>query len=361
MHAARRSVDAFLVATMFLLCALWGAQQVTIKLTAPDVAPIMQVALRSGISAALVALLLVLRGRRPSVRDGTWWPGLLAGTLFAAEFLFVAEGLRRTSASHMAVLVYTSPVFTAIGLHWTTRAERLRRGQWLGIAMAFGGIAAAFGGGWLHGGVSLRMIEGDLLGLLAGASWGATTVVVRSSALSDAAPSKTLLYQLAVGCILLLAAAVASGQVTQVTMTPVAWASLLFQGVVISFASYLAWFWLLRRYVAAGWTGRNSLLTPLEIAMRVIPLTRTATPANVPILQSELLGHWARINTPSSRLARPLSRNHPRLEPAGSAMAMTVSRVACATSITPIILVSVAKSASGKNTRSIPAMPLISQ
>ena len=262
MHAARRSVDAFLVATMFLLCALWGAQQVTIKLTAPDVAPIMQVALRSGISAALVALLLVLRGRRPSVRDGTWWPGLLAGTLFAAEFLFVAEGLRRTSASHMAVLVYTSPVFTAVGLHWTTRAERLRRRQWLGIGMAFGGIAVAFGGGWLHGGVSLQMLQGDLLGLLAGASWGATTVVVRGSALSDAAPSKTLLYQLAVGCILLLAAAVASGQVTQVTMTPVAWASLLFQGVVISFASYLAWFWLLRRYVASE-VSVFSFLSPL--------------------------------------------------------------------------------------------------
>jgi len=106
------------------------------------------------------------------------------------------------------------------------------------------------------------MLQGDALGVLAGAAWGATTVVVRGSALSDAAPSKTLLYQLAVGCVLLLAAALALGQATQVTMTRVAWTSLLFQGVVVSFASYLAWFWLLRRYLASR-VAVFSFMTPL--------------------------------------------------------------------------------------------------
>lgn len=251
MSAARKPLDRFVVTTMVLLCAIWGAQQVAIKLAAHDVVPIMQVGLRSGISAALVGLLMCRRGEKLSLRDGTLRPGLLAGALFAAEFLFVAEGLRHTSASHMAVLIYTSPIFTAIGLHFTIRSERLGRRQWLGIGMAFAGIAAAFAGGWLHSDVSLRIMWGDLLGVLAGAAWGATTVVIRGSALSEAAPSKTLLYQLAVGCVLLLGAAVVSGQATRVSMTAVAWTSLLFQGVVVSFASYLVWFWLLRRYVAS--------------------------------------------------------------------------------------------------------------
>jgi drug/metabolite transporter (DMT)-like permease len=249
--SARKPLDGFVVTTMILLCAIWGAQQVAIKLAAQDIVPIMQVALRSGISATLVALLMWFRREPLSLRDGTLRPGLVAGALFASEFLFLAEGLRHTSASHIAVLVYTSPIFTAIGLHLTVRSERLRRYQWLGIGLAFVGIAVAFAGGWLHAGVSLRMVWGDVLGVLAGAAWGATTVVIRSSALSEAAPSKTLLYQLAVGCVLLLAAAVASGQAPQVSMTGVAWTSLLFQGVVVSFASYLVWFWLLRRYVAS--------------------------------------------------------------------------------------------------------------
>ena len=262
MDATRKPLDGFVMATMALLCAIWGAQQVAIKLSANDVAPIMQVALRSGMSAALVCLLLWGRGERPWLRDGTLRPGLLAGALFAAEFLFVAEGLKRTSASHMAVLLYTSPVFTAIGLHWAIRAERLRRVQWLGIALAFTGIAVAFAGGWLRAGVSLQMLRGDALGVLAGAAWGATTVVVRASRLSEAAPARTLLYQLAVGFVLLLAAAVVTGQAAAVSMTRVAWASLLFQGVVVSFASYLAWFWLLRRYLASQ-VSVFSFMTPL--------------------------------------------------------------------------------------------------
>ncbi|WP_242342865.1 DMT family transporter [Anaeromyxobacter terrae] len=262
MSSTRKGLDGFVMATMVLLCAIWGAQQVAIKLAAHDVVPIMQVGLRSGMSALLVLLLMLARREDLSLRDGTLRPGVLAGALFAAEFLFVAEGLRRTSASHMAVLLYTSPIFTAVGLHFAVRAERLRRHQWLGIVVAFAGVAVAFAGGWLHGGVSTRMLVGDALGVLAGAAWGATTVVVRGSALSDAAPAKTLLYQLAVASVLLVGAAAISGQAAQVSLTPVAWTSLLFQGVVVSFASYLAWFWLLRRY-AASQVSVFSFLTPL--------------------------------------------------------------------------------------------------
>jgi drug/metabolite transporter (DMT)-like permease len=262
MGATRKGLDGFVMATMVLLCAIWGAQQVAIKLSAHDVVPIMQVGLRSGMSAVLVLLLTWIRGENLSVRDGTLRPGLVAGALFAAEFLFIAEGLRRTSASHMAVLLYTAPIFTAVGLHWAVRGERLRRRQWLGILLAFAGIAVAFAGGWVRGGISTEMLVGDALGVLAGAAWGATTVVVRRSALSEAAPAKTLLYQLAIAAPLLVGYAALSGQAAQVSLTRLAWASLLFQGVVVSFASYLAWFWLLRRYVATQ-ISVFSFLTPL--------------------------------------------------------------------------------------------------
>jgi drug/metabolite transporter (DMT)-like permease len=244
------------------LCAIWGAQQVAIKLAAGDVVPLMQVTLRSATSAALVALLGLVRGERLGLGAPTWRPGALAGVLFGVEFLLIAEGLRHTTASHMAVFLYTAPVFTALGLHALVRAERLGRRQWLGIAIAFSGIAVAFAGGWLAAGVDARMLWGDLLGVLAGAAWGATTVVVRASSLAEAPPSRTLFYQLAGGFLVLLVAAVATGQVGEVSLTPVAWASLVFQGVVVSFASYLAWFSLLRRYVVSR-VAVFSFLTPL--------------------------------------------------------------------------------------------------
>jgi drug/metabolite transporter (DMT)-like permease len=39
---------------MIGLCLIWGVQQVMIKWAAPDIAPVMQAAGRSGISALLV-------------------------------------------------------------------------------------------------------------------------------------------------------------------------------------------------------------------------------------------------------------------------------------------------------------------
>jgi drug/metabolite transporter (DMT)-like permease len=258
----RLPVDARATGLMVLLCAIWGAQQVAIKLAAEDVVPIMQVALRSGLSAALVGLLAWWSGDWRAWRRHTLRAGLLAGALFAAEFLFVAEGLRHTTASHMAVFLYTSPVFTALGLQWRLPAERLARLQWVGVAVAFGGIALAFGGGAWRGALSPELLWGDALGVMAGAAWAATTVVVRCSSLSEAPPAQTLLYQLLGGCVLLLAAALVSGQAGQVTWSGVAWASLLFQGVVVSFASYLAWFWLLRHYLASR-ISVFSFMTPL--------------------------------------------------------------------------------------------------
>jgi drug/metabolite transporter (DMT)-like permease len=279
MTAERRPVDGPATGLMVVLCALWGLQQVAIKVAAPDVAPVMQVALRSGLSAALVALWALLRRQPLPLLGPRLRPGLLAGVLFAGEFLFVAEGLRHTSASHMAVFLYTSPVFTALGLHLTVRAERLGRLQWVGIGVAFAGIALAFGGGLLGGGLGGGAILGDLLGVLAGAAWGATTVVVRRSALSEASPAQTLLYQLLVGCALLLAAAALTGQLGRVALTPVAWGSLLFQGVVVSFASYLAWFWLLRRYLATR-LSVFSFMTPLfGVTFGVLLLGEPLTPA----------------------------------------------------------------------------------
>ncbi|EOT12092.1 hypothetical protein L346_03120 [Pseudomonas aeruginosa MSH-10] len=258
----RKSADAFAFQTMLLLCVIWGIQQVTIKWAATDIAPVMQAAIRSGIAAALVGLLMCWRGGWEGLRQGTLGAGLLTGTLFALEFLFIALGLQYTTASHMSVFLYTAPIFSALGLHFLLPSERLRPLQWLGVAVCFGGIAVAFGGGLSWAEMDGRMLLGDAFGLLAGMSWGATTVAVRGTRLSEAPPSLTLFYQLFVACAGLLLIALFSGQFGEVRWTPVSTASVLFQGVVVSFASYFCWFWLLRCYLANN-LAIFSFMTPL--------------------------------------------------------------------------------------------------
>lgn len=258
----RRGADAFSFQVMVALCMTWGLQQVAIKLAAADIAPIMQASTRSGIAALLVALLMFWRGGWEGLRQGTWPAGLLSGVLFTLEFLFIALGLERTTAGHIAVFLYTSPIFSALGLHLLLPSERLRRMQWMGIGLCFAGIAVAFGGGISLAHMDSRMLTGDALGLLAGAAWGLTTVVIRGSKLSEAPAGLTLFYQLASAFVLLLLLALANGQVGHFHLTPLAVGSVLFQGVVVSFVSYFIWFWLLRRYLASN-LAVLSFMTPL--------------------------------------------------------------------------------------------------
>ncbi len=247
---------------MFFLCMIWGLQQVVLKAAAPDITPLFQISLRSGIAALLVGILMFVRGERLSLKDDIWRPGLLVGSLFALEFLFVGEGLRHASASHVVVFLYTAPLFAALGLHWKLPVERLQLFQWLGILLAFTGIAIAFiGRDSASAGVQMSSQWGDFLALLAGIAWGATTVVIRCSKLSTTSATQTLLYQLLGAFVLLMLAAIWLGQ-TGFKNTPLAWGSLLFHSLVVSFASFLVWFWLLRNYIASR-LGVFSFMTPL--------------------------------------------------------------------------------------------------
>ena len=262
MLETRKALDARALVIMIGLCLIWSMQQIVLKATAADFSPVLQIALRSGVASLLVALYMVVRGERISFSNGIWRPGLLTGALFASEYLFVGEGLRLTSASHIVVFLYTAPIFAALGLQWKLPSERLAPLQWMGIFLALAGIAAAF---ILRGASAkqnwIQVIGGDLLGLLGGIAWGATTVVIRSTGLSSLPPAQTLLYQLSGAFALLLPAALLMGQTT-FHSTPMVWAGFAFQSVLVSFASFLIWVWLLRHYLASR-LGVLSFMTPL--------------------------------------------------------------------------------------------------
>jgi drug/metabolite transporter (DMT)-like permease len=309
---ARKALDTRAVVLMLVLCLTWGLQQSVLKLAAPDIAPIMQIALRSGVAAVLVGLLMVWRKDAFSLADGTWRAGLAVGFLFALEFLLVSGALRFTSASHTAVFLYTAPIFAALGLHWKLPAERLKPLQWLGIALAFGGIAVAFLGRTpqnIPNEDATHMVLGDSLALFGGVSWAATTVVIRCTNLAKASASHTLLYQLVAAFVLLLLAATVLGQTT-FRATPLAWGSLVFQSLIVSFASFLVWFWLLKKYLASE-LGVFSFLTPLfGVAFGVWLLGESLEPSfaggAVLVLMGVLLVNthgWVR-----SRLARRASQ-----------------------------------------------------
>lgn len=260
--SSRKNIDTMAISIVTVICLIWGLQQVFVKAVASDMSPVLQIALRSGIAAFLLAIIMLYRRDKLVCKD-TYKSGLIAGGLFALEFYFVGEGLRHTTASHMVVFLYSAPIFVALALHFKVESEKLKPLQWLGISFAFIGIALTFlfRGEQVADKASPNMLLGDFFALLAAISWAATTVLVRTSNLAKASASQTLLYQLVVCFIVVLVAAILTGQ-TDYTLTTAVVGNLAFQGIIVSFVSLLLWFWLLRQY-SASQLGVFTFMTPL--------------------------------------------------------------------------------------------------
>ena len=87
-------------------------------------------------------------------------------------------------------------------------------------------------------------------------------MVIRVTSLARIEATRVLFYQLAVSAALLPLVSRALGEPGVIAFSPVGVASLVYQYVVVAFASYLTWFWLLTRYLG-GRLSVFAFLTPL--------------------------------------------------------------------------------------------------
>ena len=255
-------LDRVAVAGLLLCCLLWGLNQVAAKAALTEIGPLWQSGLRSLVAAVLVWLWAALRGIPLFERDGSLKGGLLAGTLFGLEFACIFIGLQYTTASRMVVFIYLSPFVVALGMPFISPSEKLSPRQLGGLALAFSAVAWAFAEGFGKRSGSDMQWFGDTLGLLSALLWGGTTLAIRGTRLAAASAEKTLLYQLGISGLGLTLAALALGE-----PAPLDWSLRLtglfgFQAVIVSFASYLLWFWMIRHYPATR-LASFTLATPL--------------------------------------------------------------------------------------------------
>ena len=246
----KNHLDGLAVGLLLVCCLFWGFQQVLVKATVAEVPPVYQAWLRFTLAAGLIWGWCRWRGVPLFQRDGSLRYGLLAGLLFAGEFACIYQGLQFTTASRLTVFIYTSPFWVALVLPRFLPSERLQRGQWVGLVLAFVGVLAALAEGLGHADALPRQWLGDLMGLGGGLMWGLTTVVLRSTPLGRVAPEKQLFYQVGVSVLALPLLSLALGEVWSASLSPFALGSLAVQAGIGAFASYLCWMWLLGHYPA---------------------------------------------------------------------------------------------------------------
>ncbi|MGI6853245.1 DMT family transporter [Mesorhizobium sp. 1B3] len=254
----RDNIDAAAVALLLLLTFSWGLNGVAGKVANTGYNPIFLTVARSGIAAVLVFAWCRFRGVALFERDGTLWPGILAGLLFGAEFVLIFIGLDYTSVARSALMVNTMPFWVLLGAHFLL-GERMSLAKLGGLVLAFAGVVVVFSDGLSLPGP--EAIKGDLMSLCAGVFWAATTIVIKASKLSRASAEKMLLYQLVVSAVVILPLIPLAGPVLR-DVSSLATGALVFQAVYVVAFTYILWFWMMRRYPAAGLSS-FAFLTPV--------------------------------------------------------------------------------------------------
>jgi drug/metabolite transporter (DMT)-like permease len=257
--SAERPLSPGAAALMLMVCVSWGFNQIAVKLALPDIPPMLQAAIRSAGALPVLLLIARLRGVKMFERDGTLGAGLFAGLLFGLEFVMVYRGLLLTSASRAVVFLYTAPFFVALG-SYQFLGERLRASQWAGLGLSFAGVALAIG--VPQADVDANVLLGDLLVVVGGALWAATTLLVKGTSLLRVAPEKALGYQVAVSIPILALAAWISGETLTRVPSPLVLLLMVYQAVWVVGLTFLIWFGLVKTYSASKLSA-FTFITPL--------------------------------------------------------------------------------------------------
>jgi len=246
---AKSHMDRFGAGALVTIFLILAVNQVVIKLTNQGLQPVFAASLRSVGAVFVIGAWMWARGVRLDFARGIVGPGILAGLIFAAEFICLFVALDLTTVTRVSVIFYSMPVWMALVAHFVLPGERLTPVKSAGLALAFGGVTWAILDRSGAGGDASLL--GDLAALAAALGWMGVSLSARVTRLRELGPEMQMMWQVVVSAPVMLIAAVFFGPFIR-DLQPVHWLGLAYQTVFVATGAFMAWFWLLKRYKASS-------------------------------------------------------------------------------------------------------------
>lgn len=130
----------------------------------------------AGLRSVIAALFLI--AVLPDARKDWNWRSALVGTTFVTSLLLYVLANKETTAANVIFLISASPVYVLLLSPWLLK-ERLRRRDFLTVAMMIGGLSLFFVAPQVQQATAPNPFLGNLLGVLAGVSWAFTVLGLR--------------------------------------------------------------------------------------------------------------------------------------------------------------------------------------
>jgi drug/metabolite transporter (DMT)-like permease len=246
---------------LLLMTLIWGSNFTAIKYSLEDLLPLSFNALRFTLASIvmLIAALLMRNGFKLAPGDGRrlFLLGLLGNTCYQSLFI---TGMAHTRAGNAALILATTPLFTAI-LGRIRKHEYFTRRGVVGLLLAFAGIVMIAVSG--HGEVSLgETVLGDSLLLASTVCWSVYTVGSKQLMHKYGSMKATTIMMTSGTPFLLLVCAPSLLRQDWSRVRPVAWAGLVYSGLFAIALAYLIWSYGVRK-IGSTRTAIYSNITPI--------------------------------------------------------------------------------------------------
>jgi drug/metabolite transporter (DMT)-like permease len=295
------------------LAALWGASFLLIRIAVPAFGPFSLMAGRVVVSALLLGIGLRVTGRRPSGLRANARHLLVLGALNAAlPFTLVAASELQLPASVAAVLIATSPLFSAL-LSAHAGTERIDRRRGAGLLLGVIGVGVLVG--WSPMTLNVTTVLSILATLVAAASYAYAGEYTARHLTSTPGPTIAFGQQLGAAAWLVVPAIVSPPAVMMAIPASALWA-LFGLAALCTSAAYLIYFYLIGTIGPMRTNSVTYLIPPFGILWGTLFLGESMTPLMLLglglILGSVLLMNAVRVehgdDLPLPEVHRPAAR-----------------------------------------------------
>ena len=224
------------------VCIIWGTTYLAIHV-ALETVPVLLVAGLRWMSAGVIMSGLMLATGRGLPKPRLWGPLALLGFLMnIVGNGFVVFAQQYVASGLTAVLIATTPFWSALLERLLPDGERFTKRSLIGLALGFSGIVVLVWPEMTHGGASGRtFIIGVIAIQLACIGWVIGTSYAKRHELGDN-PFRSTALQMVFSGIMLLTAATVHGDWAQLSFTPrtiAAMAYLSIAGSLIAYSAYI--------------------------------------------------------------------------------------------------------------------------
>ena len=159
--------------------------------------------------------------------------------------------------------------FTLLGAHFFLKGDRLTFHKSIGLILAFIGIVVLLSKDF--GAPTWTALLGDLLAFSAAALWALTTIYIKRRLVGSVSFHHTLFYQTLFSIPILFLISILIKETPIDHLNGLIVSSVVFQGIVVAFISYLLWFYLVHEYPVSRLSA-FTFLTPVFAAVFCVVL-----------------------------------------------------------------------------------------